>query len=1176
MAEIKNNFINCKMNKDIDDRLLPNGQYREARNLQVSRSEGANVGALQNVLGTEIIVDFNDLNDLEGLECIGTYVDATNNNIYIFLTDYTNPFGPVRYNPNANNFIYVYNVLSGIPTCLVKGEFLNFSTTNPIYGVNLLENLLFWTDNRNQPRKINVKSAFTYPGDSLTPYYYTEDQISVAKLNPYQPIELYKQSEIPGVTDEYETTMYDVASEFLPSPNPGSASVNGAVIALTTIILDNFSNNTRFQPIPDQIVSGSGVVVGTRVVSYDPDTFTLIVDIAQTLLDNTALKFDANPYYISNYAGDTQFLQNKFVRFSYRFRFDDGEYSLFAPFTQIAFIPKQDGYFTFLGYYNTFAAPQYIRRELNDEAQTYKSTIVEFMQNKINSILLQIPLPCPANELFEIYKITEIDILYKESDGLAVNVIDTIPTATVSADAGINEMYEYNYRSTKPYKTLPTKDITRVYDRTPVKALAQEIVSNRVVYGNYQDKFSYPKFLNYTVGYDTKSSFSIDTNVDPNSTTDTTSIIEYPNSSVKQNRTYQVGVILSDKFGRQSGVILSNATENISSLGASTVYVPYSPDPDISTYLPAFFPGLALNVIFLQPIQLQSTDNTIGWPGFYNGNPKEVGYNPLGWFTYKIVVKQTEQDYYNVYLPGLMAGYPGATPAQSNEISHAVLIGDNINKVPRDLKEVGPAQLQFRSSIDLFPRVNNIYIDQTPYCSLVQTESNEQFYPDIKYAFATSIATVNSLFNVPSGTVYSGAYLEFYEVDSNPLVVRLSTPEQLGINYVSSPGGSVINLAVLETNPDESRLDIFWETATTGLIDELNLAIGEGECIAEGIRGLNEDTFILNESMAINTLIAGPFNPTTQQNNDLTCSNMTMTVWDGDGNDVTTKFRLFRVAAGDLMPTPPGGPAVPYDTYFLYTNDYFYFGPGASFSQVFTFIFTVVTCGDCAGTSNVEVPRLSLINEPPTTNCPEDIIFYTPGDPAYLFHFFGENGSNAGQDRENQNLIWVVTTPGPFEIEQDPALPDTGAWLYAEGFAAGGTYNITVEVRDAGGGPGYKAAQCNITIQVSGDSGLRYYCDSGCGTEGETWGFGSYEECAADCFNQCRNFQFNIGANSGGGSAIIEYVECFTGITRTTTLGRRALPNIAYLCAQSILSVTPAPPDTNPITWEIVEGGNCG
>ena len=39
---------------------------------------------------------------------------------------------------------------------LVTGNFLNFSKNHLITGVNIIDDLLFWTDNYNQPRKINV------------------------------------------------------------------------------------------------------------------------------------------------------------------------------------------------------------------------------------------------------------------------------------------------------------------------------------------------------------------------------------------------------------------------------------------------------------------------------------------------------------------------------------------------------------------------------------------------------------------------------------------------------------------------------------------------------------------------------------------------------------------------------------------------------------------------------------------------------------------------------------------------------------------------------------------------------------------------------------------------------------------------------------------------------------
>ena len=41
MAKVQNTFIKSKMNKDLDARIVPNGEYRDAFNIQVSKSEGA-------------------------------------------------------------------------------------------------------------------------------------------------------------------------------------------------------------------------------------------------------------------------------------------------------------------------------------------------------------------------------------------------------------------------------------------------------------------------------------------------------------------------------------------------------------------------------------------------------------------------------------------------------------------------------------------------------------------------------------------------------------------------------------------------------------------------------------------------------------------------------------------------------------------------------------------------------------------------------------------------------------------------------------------------------------------------------------------------------------------------------------------------------------------------------
>ena len=87
MAEVKNAFIKSKMNKDLDARLLPSGEYRNAINAQISRSEGADVGALENVLGNKLVFDFEP--GVANLTTIGSFVDEVSNIIYVFLTDNT-------------------------------------------------------------------------------------------------------------------------------------------------------------------------------------------------------------------------------------------------------------------------------------------------------------------------------------------------------------------------------------------------------------------------------------------------------------------------------------------------------------------------------------------------------------------------------------------------------------------------------------------------------------------------------------------------------------------------------------------------------------------------------------------------------------------------------------------------------------------------------------------------------------------------------------------------------------------------------------------------------------------------------------------------------------------------------------------------------------------------------
>jgi hypothetical protein len=1026
MAEIKNNFLGSRMNLDIDDRLLPSNEYRYALNLQINRSENSDVGTLQNVLGNVLKKDFNSITGTTGLECIGAYPDNSRDNIYIFLTNNNE----TEYNKDANNFIFVYNSIENSSTELVSGAYLNFSTQNPVLGINLIEELLFWTDNRNQPRRININQAF---GD--VNYYKYEEQISVAKISPLYSPQLYKltsftdsillsSSATVSITtgsapynvlitpstpfSRYTSRLFTGATVSAIPGNPSSFTT-GVVSQITT----SGANITSFRVASTTAIT-AGSVTDLRNTSIGAYETTMYDVVSEKLPDNTT----DNPYYNPYYIGDTTYLEDKFIRFSYRYRFEDGEYSIMAPFTQIAYIPRQDGYFMYDGPVEVDGEP--IR---DDEVSAYRSTVVKFMRNKVNNILLQIQLPCEANLLTSRYKISYIEILYKDANELAVSVVDLI-----SVDPNIggpfsttDTVYSYNYVSKKPFKVLPERDLIRVNDVVPVKALGQEIVGNRVIYSNYQDKHGYPRYLNYNLYVSSKGPFGFYDGAG-------TSLIEYPNHSLKQNRNYQVGIILCDRFGRESSVILSNVVQDPASTSTSLTgdssYFPYAGGSGRN-------PGYVLNVTFNELIQPQEPNQSTGWPGLYNGDDTSDSYNPLGWYSYKIVVKQTEQDYYNVYLPGTMAAYPMNQTLELGKTSHFVLLNDNINKVPRDLTEVGPDQKQYRSSVVLYARVDNTN----------DTYNNQQYDPGKSFSVVSTIATSDSLFyanGLPTGGLPYN-FNNFYQIDSNPLIARLSTPEQIGVPTVDNSLEliNVIYLSVFETKPIESKLDIYWETSSSGLISDLNNTMLDGASFnVRSLEGWSLNT--LFESTAPETLVGNSFRFEDVNGNTISPTSVDLlSVQTNAGTSVLDSF--------EIVPFEP----IP-NTFKIKTrpNKYFYYGYDSSYrSYTFTIRANVV------GAYGTFIKTGSLKNVVPSIDSHPATITKTTGTLT-VYDFSGKNGSNVSGGNSTIDLTWSVTGSSEFTINSSTGL------LTTNDSGLLGTYNLVIKVTDAGG----LFATSNVTV----------------------------------------------------------------------------------------------------------------
>ena len=750
MAEDKKAFLQGKMNKDIDARLLPNGEYRTAQNIQISTSEAQDVGTIQNIKGNSL-VPLKLLDGFNNLETIGCYFDEPNDRTFYFITNYICPNsteggligaadgpktakqqeteGTTELNPGQLFCAILMYKQDGSISVLSQGLFLNFSTTHEITGVNILNNLLFFTDNFNQPRRINISTALNNSG-----FYDSEKKISVAKFAPFYPLRL------------------------LDSSNESSATTD--------------------------------------------------TDI------------------------ESDFLENQFVRFSYRFRYEDGEYSTIAPFTQAVFLPE-----IYKDNLTGLSLDQIKKMAQNSE--------LDSMINCINKIIFQLKMPENSSNVFNTYQIKEVQILCAIDGDLPIRVVDVLPNSTTVSDAGI---INYTYESSEPFKTLPKSQGTRVFDNVPLKAKSQEIIGNRVVYGNYIEKRSLNK---------TKLNFEVNTSLKNAQDSSNSDYLykEYKYHSIKQRREYQVGIILSDIFGRQSPVILPIELNGKTSLKRSSVYVP-AKSKDL-------FDSSVWN-----NYSVNST-NTENWGDVLRirfediiGDAYDSNTNPYGWYSYRIVVKQQQQEYYNVYGDGIARNTSSPTALIN-------LAGDNVNKVPRDVTDTDRETGLAGSKIRLYPKVINYNVRDIVSGTGTgsTTDSDHALYEAPYVPNVGGLLSSDGLLNVIEiGTLkehgmdpeinYDEAYfdntlLRISGVRKGRLLAKIALPDNTTNLPTAANQGAI---SVFETEPFNSKIDIFYETSSAGLVSDINTAV------LSSFTGLNKISIEkfdigINESLEIGSKI---------------------------------------------------------------------------------------------------------------------------------------------------------------------------------------------------------------------------------------------------------------------------------------------------------------------------------
>jgi hypothetical protein len=460
MGKLRNLFTSGKMNKDFDERLVPKGEYRDALNVKVANSDGSGVGAIENALSNEAL---SSASFGANPSCIGTIADDKNRKIYWFVKSDTGSY-IMEYSKDNNDVDFVLT-----DTRPDGSNVLNFSKSHLITGINIfIDNdndkvFIYWTDNLNPPRKVEVSKGKSYGING-----FNDSDISVIKAPPR------KEPSIQGVEGS----------------NPEESN-----------------------------------------------------------------------------------LRESFFSFSYRYKYADNEFSALSPFSDWAFKPG----------------------EIDIEAADNPA-----MLNQYTSVNVSFNVGDKNVEKVEIYA--------KEASSQNLYLAYTLDRNKVTLPD--NSESSFNFSNDKLFTVLSETQFNRIYDNVPHKAKSQEIIGNRLVYANYEDNYNFLDSNEDPVNFDllidklstplteacqTSNSYTItrvgsqslffytncegenvQVNLDLDETiticgynlgnvTDNTSYYtKVDNGScgryiseptLKSNRTYDVGMVYFDPYGRKSPVL---------------------------------------------------------------------------------------------------------------------------------------------------------------------------------------------------------------------------------------------------------------------------------------------------------------------------------------------------------------------------------------------------------------------------------------------------------------------------------------------------------------------------------------------------------------------------------------------------------------------------------------------
>jgi hypothetical protein len=435
MPVTKKTFVGG-VNQDDADFLLQPTEYLGALNIRFVTSESGEVGRITNIEGN---VEKNQTINSAGNTVSWSLPAGTNRTIGAYEDTEKRRLIWFNWNSTGKHGIYAYSADADRIYTVLRSDVLDFQSDKFVHSVAMVDDLLYWTDNHNEPRRINVDAAIkmnhpTYVASSaLIPFSVRITTAGSGYVNG-----TYNNVPLTGGSGVQATATIVVSG----------GTVTSAVIVYGGI---NYALNDTLSASNTNLGgSGSGLVLTINRI-LDKSNITLIRNQPWAPLTVNKSQTVA---LTNNFISDDAF------QFCYRFVYRDNEVSTFSPLSKLI--------------------------DYNTEAENTSG---------FNTVDVTLPLS-QAIEL----DVKKVEFAVKYMTGGAVVVFKTIEDVATFRAHNNGTAITFKFFNDTIGVSVDNAAAVKPFDSVPLKVKTLDLAKSRLFLGNVTDGYDTPRTTSLSIG----------------------------------------------------------------------------------------------------------------------------------------------------------------------------------------------------------------------------------------------------------------------------------------------------------------------------------------------------------------------------------------------------------------------------------------------------------------------------------------------------------------------------------------------------------------------------------------------------------------------------------------------------------------------------------------------------